>query len=248
VTAALVSACGGGGKSNAAQEAPPATNGNGNPVTAVITAVFNPAAGVVPLPNNLLFSQTNDLTLNIPISDPTSASAGPLLAINALDGWSTTAPWSMSTTSTIAPATVQPGTSVRMFEVSLLSPGGPVVGVERELTAGVDYVTSVSTTDPAANGILIVPLKPLDQITSYMAVVTDSITDTAGNNITPDQTYFIAKRTSPLVDANGNSTDPLLADGTAQALEPLRQLPARASTRQTSCSAGPRQHSRSPQC
>ncbi len=224
VTAALVSACGSGGKSNAAQDAPPATNDNGNPVTAVITAVFNPAGGVVPLPNNLLFSGTTDLTLNIPIADPTAASAGPLLAINALDGWSTTAPWSLGTTSTVAPATVVPGSSVRMFEVSLLSPGGPVTGVVRELTAGVEYVATVSTTNPVLNNIVIVPLQPLDQITSYMAVVTNSITDTSGNNMTPDATYFIAKRTASLVDASGNSTDPLLDNATAQALEPLRQL------------------------
>ena len=57
-----------------------------------------------------------------------------------------------------------------------------------------------------------------------MAVVTNGITDAAGNIATPDQTYFLTQRTSPLVDANGNSTDPLLPNASAQALEPLRQL------------------------
>jgi pimeloyl-ACP methyl ester carboxylesterase len=50
-----------------------------------------------------------------------------------------------------------------------------------------------------------------------------SITDAAGNDITPDTTYFLAKRVNPLC-TNGQSTDPLLPAATACALEPLRQL------------------------
>jgi pimeloyl-ACP methyl ester carboxylesterase len=50
-----------------------------------------------------------------------------------------------------------------------------------------------------------------------------SITDGNGNDITPDQTYFLAKRTSALC-VNGQSTDSLLSAAQACALEPLRQL------------------------
>src|SRR5690606_18432195 len=51
----------------------------------------------------------------------------------------------------------------------------------------------------------------------------DGITDTLGNDATPDQVYSFSKRTSPLC-ANGASTDPLLPTATACALEPVRQL------------------------
>jgi hypothetical protein len=57
-----------------------------------------------------------------------------------------------------------------------------------------------------------------------MAVITNGVEDPQGNNATPDTTYFIAQRTDPLIDASGNSTDPLLDNATAQLLEPLRQL------------------------
>ncbi|VAW37949.1 hypothetical protein MNBD_GAMMA01-481, partial [hydrothermal vent metagenome] len=90
---------------------------------------------------------------------------------------------------------------------------------ETELQPGVDYVAVAN-----GAGIGIVPLKALEQSTSYMAVITNGVTDAAGNVATPDTTYFITKRTSPLVDANGNSTDPLIPDANAAALEPLRQL------------------------
>jgi len=51
-----------------------------------------------------------------------------------------------------------------------------------------------------------------------------SITDGAGNDVTADTTYFLAKRHNALCTADGHSTDPLLPDSTACALEPLRQL------------------------
>ena len=49
--------------------------------------------------------------------------------------------------------------------------------------------------------------------------------DAAGNNATPAQTYFLSKRRTPWVDANGNSTYPLIRMlATARALEQLRQV------------------------
>jgi len=56
-----------------------------------------------------------------------------------------------------------------------------------------------------------------------MAVVTTGVTDNNGNDATPDQTYFLSKRTSPLC-VNGASTEPLLPAATACSLEPLRLL------------------------
>ena len=210
----LLQACSSGSNSPRAVEVPPVTN------TGVIEATFNPASGdptQVPIPTNLFLSGTTDLTLNIPVADPTDFS-DPLVALNGLDGFSTVAPWATNFSVPVAAGSVGPG-SVKVYEVELSGPGGGVVAVNNELTFGVDFVA-------VGNGssIAIVPLKPLKQITSYMAVITNGVTDNAGNSATPSQTYFIAKRTSPLVDGSGNSTDPLLPTSTAQALEPLRQL------------------------
>jgi alpha-beta hydrolase superfamily lysophospholipase len=216
----LLQACSSSSDSPRAVDAGPATNPGGGVVTGVIEAIFNPASGdptQVPIPTNLFLLGTTDLTMNIPVADPTDFS-DPLVAINALDGFSTVAPWSTNFSVPVAAGSVGPG-SVKVYEVTLSGPGGAVVAVNGELTFGVDYVA-------AANGssVAIVPIKPLKQLTSYMAVITNGITDADGNGATPSQTYFLSKRTSPLVDGSGNSTDPLIDNATAQALEPLRQL------------------------
>lgn len=218
------------------------TNNDGSPISNIVIARFDATTSTIPLPNNLLFAGTTDLTLNFDnvVDDPTNIS-DPFVALSALDGWGTVTPWAATFTSDtgspLNPATVTPGGSVRMFEVTLTGPGGGVTGVVRELVPGLDFVATISpvaTSDPTVGGpfdgpriaqqVVIILLQPLAELTSYMVVMTDTISDSDGNNSSPDQQYFIAKRTSPLVDGNGNSTLPLLDDATAQALEPLRQL------------------------
>ena len=68
------------------------TQPNGDPITAVgPTAKFDPTTGDLPTPNNLAFLGSTDGTLNPPVDD--AADFGdPLVAISALDGWSTVAP------------------------------------------------------------------------------------------------------------------------------------------------------------
>lgn len=230
----LLSACGGG--SNAPQASDTgATNSGGTPATAVITARFDPTNSVVPFPTNLLLSGTTDLTLNIPVADPSNLS-DPKVAMNALDGFSTTAPWSTTFSAAPKPSTIIPGPggTVRVFQVSLTGPGGGVTGITRELKAPQDFVALISPSDSSGRTLAIVPTKPLQQLTSYMVVLignggqlnpapAPSITDGNGNDATPDTTYFLAKRTSALC-VNGQSTDPLIPSSQACALEPLRQL------------------------
>jgi hypothetical protein len=214
----LITACGGSSNSSQAVPNPPASNNDGSPVTGVLTARFDPSAGVVPFPTNLLFSGTTDLTLNIPVANPNDFS-NPQVALNALDGWGTVTPWSTSFNAAPNAATIVPGQTVRVFKVKLFSPAGGVELILDELTPGVEFVAVMSS----PTSLAIVPTTPLEQLTSYMAVLTDGIRDARGNDATPDQTYFLAKRTSPLC-VNGASTDPLLPAATACALEPLRQL------------------------
>lgn len=215
--------CGGSSSVDRTVEREPATNDDGDLVTDVITARFDPSAGDIPFPNSLLLSGTTDLTVNAPVDDPDDFS-DPAVALNALDGFSTVAPWSFSFSVPVDPASVVPGSSVRFFEVQFQEGTPAVTGINRELVPGEDFIATVSPSDPSGATVAIVPLRPLQELTGYMAIVTDGITDADGNQATPSQTYFLAKRPDPLVDAQGNSTDPLLDNATAQALEPLRQL------------------------
>ncbi|GAB4170812.1 MAG: lipase [Wenzhouxiangellaceae bacterium] len=223
LVASILAGCGGSSSTDRSVPTAPTTNPDGNPTTAVITAQFDPRNGVLPFPINLLLSGSTDLTLNIPVADPTDF-GNPQVALNALDGFSTVNPWTFSFSRAVDPSTVVAGSSVRFFEVQFVFGTVAVQQIVSELVPGVDYVATVSSTDPTGRTVVIVPLNPLKEMTGYMAVVTNGITDQAGNPATPSQTYFIAKRTTPLVTPGGVSTDPLLSNSIAQALEPLRQL------------------------
>ncbi len=215
--------CGGSSDVDRATPVAPATNPEGRPVDGIITAQFDPADGVIPFPNSLLLQGTTDLTLNLPVEDPTDFS-DPTVAMSTLDGFSTVAPWTFSFSVAPDPNSIVPGSNVRFFEVSFAEGTAAVTGVNRELVPGQDFVATIAPSDPTGRTVAIVPLKPLQQMTGYMAVVTDGIRDANGNPATPSQAYFLAKRTEPLVTADGISTEPLLDNETAGALEPLRQL------------------------
>lgn len=201
----------------------PARNKDGSIVTEVLTAQFDPARGILPFPHNLLFTGTRDLTLNPPVANPNNPS-DPAVALSALDGFSPTEKWvaafvnNAGQPGSIAPASVVPGQSVRVFQVRTQS-FVAVTSIVRELTPGVEYTAVAS-----GSNVAIIPLVPLAEYTAYMAVLTNDINDAAGNDATPSQTYFLTKRRTPWVDANGRSTYPLLPDAQAQALEPLRQV------------------------
>ena len=219
----ILAGCGGSSSTPRSEPAPPTTNPDGTPTTDVITANFDPSNGVLPFPINLLLSGSGDLTINIPVSDPTDF-GDPQVALNALDGFSTVSPWTFTFSDPVDPATITPGNSVRLFQVQFVFGTIAVQQVVTELVPGQDYVATVAGTDPSGRTVAIVPLRPLEEMTGYMAVVTNAVQDAEGNPATPSQTYFLTKRTDPLVTEGGVSTEPLLDNATAQALEPLRQL------------------------
>ena len=174
-------------------EATPSTDGAVNP-----SALFDPSNGVIPFPNNLLFSGSTDGTLNIPVVDDTDLS-DPQVALNALDGFSTIAPMSSEFSTSIDAGTVN-GTSVRLYQVTLSGPGGAVVAVNNQLTFGVDYVASLSSVDPSQSTVAILPLAPLAEKTSYMVVITDDVLTTDGTAFGPSITYRLIKNLpDPLV-------------------------------------------------
>lgn len=200
------------------------TNKDGSVITGILTADFNPAAGVAPIPGNLFFLGTDDFTLNPPIGDADPNDYGnPLVALGNLDGFSTTEKWVSTFTAephALDPSTILPGQTVRMFEVSTIF--GTIVavsGVIRELTPGAEFVAVAS-----GGTLAIIPTSPLKEMTTYMAVLTNGIKDTEGNDATPDQTYHLSKRADPWLDENGHSTYSLIDDASAATLESLRQM------------------------
>ncbi len=205
----------------------PALNKDGSVVTGLLTARFDPRLGLdgVPVPNNLFFNGTTDLTVNAPTEGLSPTAAALVEQLNSLDGFSTIERWTTTfvvddagNPGSIDPASVVPGQSVRVFQVTT-SQILFVTGVVRELTPGVDFTAVAS-----GNVVAIVPLRPLAEYSSFMAVLTNDIKDTSGNNATPDTLYFLSQADTPWVDANGNSTYPLLPNSSAQAAEGLRRI------------------------
>lgn len=229
----LLAACSSSSNSPRAVEVQPARNDDGSLVTGVITARFDPATGVVPFPTDLLLSGTRDLTINIPVANPNDFS-NPQVALNALDGWSTVAPGRFQTSAAPRDNTLVPGSSIRVFQVTINPSTRAVTGVTRELAA-TEFAVAKSSSDPTGTTIGIVPIVPLQQLTSYMVVVTDDVKDAAGNDMTPDTSYGLVRRTSPLINpvsqtglstcaTTAQSTVPLLPAASACSLEPLRLL------------------------
>jgi len=215
----------------------PALNKDGSVVTGVLTASFDPLGTFskgpkYPLPTNLLYTGTKDLTLNLDsVVDDPSDTGNPLVALSALDGFSTIEKWVTSFVNNdrgyydntipgkIDPASVVPGQSVRVFQVTTQS-FVAVTSIVRELTPWVDYI-AVAATD---SDLAILPLKPLPEHTSFMAVLTNDIRDVKGNDATPDRMYYLGKSRTPWVDENGHSTSGLFDDATAAGLEGIRQI------------------------
>lgn len=194
-------------------------------------AVFDPPAGQIPFPSNLLFSGSTDGTLNIPVSDPDNP-ADPRAALNALDGFSTVAPLTANFSGSLNAGTVKAGSTVRVFEITLVNPflnpttttPFAITGVERELQAGSDYAVALSPVDSSQTTLVINPLRPLAPKSGYLVVLTDGIQDSGGFDASPSPVYALTKLEASLVDAGGKSVIPGLSDAQALALEPIRRL------------------------
>jgi len=185
-------------------------------------ATFDPANGIVPFPNNLLLLGSTDLTLNIPVDDPGNF-GDPKVAMNTLDGFSTVAPWTTTFNMPLDATSLVGGDTVRVFQVTLTGPGGAVTSVVRELASPEEFVVAVVPSDTTGRTLAIVPTQPLEQMTSYMAVLTNGIKNAGGTPIRASLPYLLAERTTPLC-SGGQSTVPALPASQACALEPLRQL------------------------
>ncbi len=189
-------------------------------------ARFNPVAGVIPFPNNLLFSGSEDGTLNIPVSGDDNY-ANPQVALNVLDGFSTLAPITAQTSTALDPDSVIAGQTVRVFEVQLAGIAGPVAGVTRELVPNQDYVAGLSPLD--LQTLVITPLTPLAGSTSYVVTLNGGLKTRQGSPLGAELYYALVKGDAPLVK-EGASQFSALTDEQAQQMEQLRQLTFAAET------------------
>lgn len=205
VSALALTACG----DETLKEVEKDTAENGTPIVAPARVVFDPANGVLSVPNDLLLQGSQDGTLNIPMDDPAD-SADPFFALNALDGWSTTNPFVLAIdfpegTSLDSNSAVNPA-SVKIYETLMggdtgceAVPRGAACTVVGELTFGVDFITQAS-----GNSLAVIPLKPLKAKTGYVLALTNNLTDNNGRAVAGSTTYESVRQditTKPLGSA-----------------------------------------------
>ncbi|GAA5140123.1 lipase [Thalassotalea piscium] len=181
-------------------------------VTPSARVVFDPTAGKLSVPNDLLFQGTTDGTLNLPVDDPTDES-DPYVALSALDGWSTVNPFVLDIEfpagRTLDGNSVFNSDSVRIFEAIMGGDSsdtdcasverGFACKIVRELTYTQDFITQKS-----GNSIAVVPLKPLKGKTTYLVALTNSLQDSTGQAVAGSSTYELVRQdisTKPLGSA-----------------------------------------------
>jgi dienelactone hydrolase len=200
--------------------------GNGNPsgatppaAAAATAARFQPAQGIFPFPNDLYFSGTTDGTINI---QPANGLIPQQVGLNALDGWSTTAPIRVNFAGALNPASFN-ASNVRVYQVTVSNTNKAVSGFTRVLTYGVDYTAGVATDTGVGPLILeIRPLRPLEPSsgpllptdplppgTGYLVVLTNGIQMANGSAATADRDYASIKTAlGPTVNPAGCATLP----------------------------------------
>jgi pimeloyl-ACP methyl ester carboxylesterase len=214
--ALLVGGCSGGGHGTVGTANLTGFNGNpggSTPPTqpSASTALFHPAAGVLPYPTDLYFFGSTDGTLNI---QPANALMPNQAAINALDGFSTTAvirerfggalnPASFTAASII----IVPVTTDNLTKATTGVLGAPLV-LNTDFSAGLGTEAGVGPT--------ILEIKPLHPLlpstclsggmflgpncatgTGYLVFLMDGITDSSGNHAVPDTDYAAIKAALP---------------------------------------------------
>lgn len=188
--------------------------------------VFDPGAGNISIPNDLLFAGTSDFTLELP-AETDAKDAGeavdfsnPEAALGALDGWGTQNAFTIAMeyddgiTLDAASLATSLGDGVALYEV-VAYPNLNVEGCEdtakalqacqgvQRLTFGLDYAATIQN-----GAIAVVPLKPFKAGTTYIVALTKELKDSQGNPIRSSSTYTSLSQdieTQPIVD-------PALAD------------------------------------
>ena len=229
--ALLVSACSSGGYGSVGPPDTSSGNGSGSggpPPNTSSTALFQPAAGVLPYPTDLYFAGSTDGTINI---QPPNAAMPNQAAINALDGFSTTAVIRENFGGALDPSSFT-ASSVIIVPVVTDNHTKATIGVlGPPLTPGVDYTAALGTEAGVGPTVLeITPLHPLMPSTciqngqflgancttgtGYLVLLTRGIKDAQGNAAVPSADFT----TILTALGAGDPTCPSITDPTLHAI------------------------------
>ncbi|HYI01716.1 hypothetical protein [Hyalangium sp.] len=189
-------------------------------------ATFDPARSIIPFPNNILLTTSASgprVNLPIPANAPDTQKQL-LMGLNTLDGFSTTAPAISENSDTLGAidtgSKLDAGSLAGGTTFIKLTPGGTAPNV----TACLDCASSKKadgTTPTNPQQLQFVPQLPLDEKSTYAAVLTTDLKDERGRKVAPAGAFALLRLSSPLV-VDGKSQVSGVSDANANALEPLR--------------------------
>jgi hypothetical protein len=229
--ALLVGACSSGGFGTVGPPDTSSGDGSGGgtpPANTTSTALFQPSAGVLPYPTDLYFAGSTDGTINI---QPPNAAMPNQAAINALDGFSTTAVIRENFGGALDPASFTASSVIIIPVVTDNRTKATIDVLGPPLTPGVDYTAALGTEAGVGATVLeITPLHPLMPSTciangaflgancttgtGYLVLLTRGIKDAQGNAAVPSADYT----TILTALGAGDPTCPSITDATLNAI------------------------------
>jgi dienelactone hydrolase len=202
--------------------------GNPPPPPTTSTALFQPSAGVLPYPTDLYFAGSTDGTINI---QPPNAAMPNQAAINALDGFSTTAVIRENFGGALDPSSFTASSVIIIPVVTDNHTKATIDVLGPPLTPGVDYTAALGTEAGVGPTVLeITPLHPLMPSTciangqflgancttgtGYLVLLTRGIKDAQGHPAVPSADFT----TILTALGAGDPTCPSITDPTLNAI------------------------------
>ncbi|EWH11018.1 hypothetical protein DS2_05600 [Catenovulum agarivorans DS-2] len=181
-------------------------NSDIEPVVAKSRVSYDPSASVLSVPNDLLFSDTQDGTLNLPVVDANDFT-DPTVALSSLDGWSYQQPFAINfdlpkAADGLDETSAQTPGTVRIFKAIMGGsqdpnhtecanvPRGAACKIVAELTYGTHFVTTKAN----EQAIAVVPLQPWEAASTYIVAVTNMLEDGLSRPVEPSATYVTVRQ------------------------------------------------------
>jgi hypothetical protein len=190
-------------------------------------ATFDPEHGVIPFPSDLLLDPAGTrVALPVPFGAPDDQKQ--LIAgLNQLDGFSTSAPIVSENGDTQGAidlgrldASLLP-TSARFLRITPAGAAVPQPNVDVCLDCmGSEKADGTPRDNPSQ--LQFVPRVPLDEKTTYAAVLTTGLENDQGKRVVPTGAFALLRSSAPLVDTAGQSLVSGVPDTQARQLEDRR--------------------------
>jgi hypothetical protein len=186
------------------------------PIPVPEVAEFDPAARIIPFPNNLLLDPVTH-KLNLPAQcgeTPGSSAAQVRATLNQLDGFATSRgnqPGRSPITATFSADIDQASLAGRVFLVRAPSAGDPGGPEEIEVTVGRSLrSTADCATSMAVPNVTIAPVRPLREASTYAVALLRGIASTTGVEFEPTATWALTRQKVAPVEVAGTATAPVV--------------------------------------